>query len=92
MLTPSVNDGPRFHSDMPISELTKRDTLAIEASVVSSASLVEETEDRVMHEIWTTPTDPMGVGSSSRSTRSRKSIKPGFEGRPTKGSRPPRVE
>ena len=31
-----TNDGPGFHSDMPISELTERDTLAIEASDVSS--------------------------------------------------------
>ena len=26
MPTPSANDGPRFHSDMPISELTERNT------------------------------------------------------------------
>ena len=43
---------------MPVSELTEHDTRAIKASVVSSASLVAETEDRVMHEIWPTPTDP----------------------------------
>ena len=34
---PITNDGPRFHSNMPISELTERDTRAIEASVVSLA-------------------------------------------------------
>ena len=51
MLTPSANDGPRFHSDVPISELTERETRAIEASVVSSAPPVAETEDGVMHEI-----------------------------------------
>ena len=34
---PIMNDGPRFHSDMHVSELTERDTRAIEASVVSSA-------------------------------------------------------
>ena len=45
MPTLSVDDGPRFHSNMPISELTERDTRAIEASVVSSAPLVAETED-----------------------------------------------
>ena len=28
---PVTNNGPEFHSDMPISELTKRDTRAIEA-------------------------------------------------------------
>ena len=51
MPTPSMNDGPRFHSDVPVSELIERDTRAIEASVVSSAPLVMETEDGVMHEI-----------------------------------------
>ena len=48
---PVMNDGPGFHSDMPVSELTECDTQAIEASVVSSASLVAETEDGVMHEV-----------------------------------------
>ena len=58
MLTQSVNDGPRFHSDMPVSELAEHDTRAIEASVISSAPPIAATEDRVMHEIWPTPTDP----------------------------------
>ena len=53
-----MNNGPKFHSDMPISELTKRDTRAIEESVVSSAPLVAETMDRVTHETWPTPTEP----------------------------------
>ena len=39
---PITNDGPGFHSDMPISKLTERDTQAILASVVSSAPLVEK--------------------------------------------------
>ena len=46
---PVMNDKPRFHSNMPISELTERDTRAIEVSVVSSAPLVAETMDGVMH-------------------------------------------
>ena len=58
MLTPSADDGPKFHSDMPISELTERDTRAIEASVISSAPLVVETKDGVTHETWLTPIDP----------------------------------
>ena len=49
MPTPSANNGPGFHSDMPISELAERDTRAIEASVVSSTPLVAETVDEVMH-------------------------------------------
>ena len=44
---PVMNDGPRFHSDMPISELAERDTRAIEASVVSSTPPVAETMDGV---------------------------------------------
>ena len=58
MLTLSANDGPGFHSDMPISELTKRDTRAIEASVVSSTPSVAETIDGVTHETRSTPTEP----------------------------------
>ena len=34
---PITSDGTRFHSNIPISELIKRITQAIEASVVSSA-------------------------------------------------------
>ena len=58
---PVMNDGPGFHSDMLVSELTECDTRAIEASVVSSAPLVVKIEDGVMHEIWPTPTDPHGA-------------------------------
>ena len=58
MPTPSANDGPGFHSDVPVSELTERDTRAIEASAVSSAPLVVEIEDGVTHETRLTPTDP----------------------------------
>ena len=58
MPTLSVNDGPRFHSNMPISKLNERDTQAIEASVVSLAPLVAETMDGVTHEIRMTPTKP----------------------------------
>ena len=58
---PITNDRPRFHSDMPVSELTERDTRAIEASVVSSAPTVAKTEDGVTHEIRPTPTEPRGA-------------------------------
>ena len=61
MLTPSANDGPRFRSNMPVSELAERDTRANEASVVSSAPLVVKTTDRVMHETRLTPTEPHGA-------------------------------
>ena len=44
---PVTNNGPGFHSDMPVSELTERDTQAIEASDVSSTPPVAETVDGV---------------------------------------------
>ena len=47
---PSADDGPGFHSNMPVSELAKGNTRAVEASVVSSAPLVAETEDGVTHD------------------------------------------
>ena len=58
---PIMNDGPGFHSDMPISELTERVTRAIEASDVSSTPPVAKTVDRVMHETRPTPTEPNGA-------------------------------
>ena len=61
MPTPSVNDGPRFHSDMPVSEHTEHDTRAIEASVISSTPLVVKTMDGVTHETRPTPTEPNGA-------------------------------
>ena len=42
---PIMNDGPRFHLNMPDSELTERVTQAIEASDVSSTPLIVETID-----------------------------------------------
>ena len=42
---PIMNDGPGFHSDMPVSELTERVTRAIEASDVSSTPPVVKTVD-----------------------------------------------
>ena len=42
---PVTNDGPQFHSNMPVSELTKCVTRAIEASDVSSTPSVAETID-----------------------------------------------
>ena len=56
MLTLSANDRPKFHSDIPVSELAEHDTRAIEASVVSSTPLVVETTDGVTHKTWPTPT------------------------------------
>ena len=56
--TPSANDGPRFHTKIPVSEFIERDTRAIEASIINSAPLAMETEDRVMRETRPTPIRP----------------------------------
>jgi len=45
---PITNDGPRFHSNMHVSELTERVIRAIKASDVILAPLVAETTDEVM--------------------------------------------
>ena len=71
-----TNDGPRFPSNAPVSELTERVTRAIEASDVSSAPPVAETIDGVTHETRPTPTEPngaQGLGGSSRPTPTRES-------------------
>ena len=80
MPTLSANDGPRFHSDMPVSEITEHVTRAIEASDVSSTTLVAETVDGVTHKTWPTPTEPNGArglepsdpNSGIRSTKVRR--------------------
>ena len=58
---PIMNDGPRFHSDISISELTERDTRAIEASVVRSTPPVAETADGATRKTWSTPTETNGA-------------------------------
>ena len=58
---PIMNDGPRFHSKLPIGVLTERVTQAIEASDVSSAPPVAETIDGATHETRPTPTEPNGA-------------------------------
>ena len=58
---PITNDRHGFHLDVPVSELTKRVTRAIEASDVSSTPLVVETTDGVTHETRSTPTEPNGA-------------------------------
>ena len=42
---PIANDGPGFHSNMPVSELTEHVTRATEASNGNSTPLVAETMD-----------------------------------------------
>ena len=68
---PVTNDGPRFHSNVPVSELTERVTRAIEVSDISSAPSVAKTMDGVMHETRPTPTKPnMAQGLRSPDTDS----------------------
>ena len=52
---PVMNDGPRFHSNMPVSEHTERVARAIEASIVSQAPLVARTTDGITHGTRPTP-------------------------------------
>ena len=92
MPTPSANDGPGFHSNMPISELTECDTQAIKASVVSSAPLVAETTNGVTHKTRPTPTKPNGLGGLRHPTPTRESDRLRFKGWPAKGLRPPHVK
>ena len=58
---PVMNDGPRFHSNMPVSELAEHDTRVVEASVVSSTPPVAETVNGVTHKTRPTPTEPNGA-------------------------------
>ena len=55
---PVMNDGPRFHSIITVSELTERVTRAVEASDVSSAPPVTKIVDEITHETQLTPTEP----------------------------------
>ena len=58
---PVTNDGSRFHSNRPVSELTEHITRAIKASDVSSTTPVVETADVVTHKTRPTPTEPNGA-------------------------------
>ena len=62
---PVTNNGPRFHSNMLVSELTECVTRAIEASDVTSTPPVVETMDGVTQEIARpTPISPLWLGGS----------------------------
>ena len=63
---PIMNNGPRFHLDMPIIKLTKCVARAIKASDVSSTPPIAETVDGVTCETQPTPIRPKGLGGSSR--------------------------
>ena len=58
---PTTNNGPGFHSNVLVSELTERITRAIEASAVFSAPSIAETADGVTHGTRPTPTEPNGA-------------------------------
>ena len=67
--TPSANDGPGFHTNIPVSELIEHNTEAIEASVVNSAPPIAETEDGVTHENMVNPYQTLkGSGVQAGST------------------------
>ena len=58
---PVMNNGPGFHSDVPVIKLTEHVARAIEASDVSSTPLVAETADGVTQETRLTPIEPNGA-------------------------------
>ena len=57
---PIMNDGPGFHSDIPVIKLTERVTRAIEANDITPP--VAETVDGVMHETRPTPRPHLTLG------------------------------
>ena len=59
--TPSADDGPGFHSNMPVSKLIERNTRSIELSVISLAPPVVGNKDEVTHETRPTPIEPLGA-------------------------------
>ena len=89
---PVMNNGPGFRSDIPISELTERVTQAIEESDVSSTPSVAENADGVRTKANRPLPSPMGLRGTSHPTPTQESNRQRFEGRPTKGSRPPHVK
>ena len=64
---PITNDGPGFHSIIPVSEFTERVARAIETSNVSSAPSVTEIVDEVTHGTRPTPAKAQR-GSGARAT------------------------
>ena len=57
---PITNDGPEFHSNMPISELTECVTRAIEESDVSSTPpIVETTDEATITKMSWSSTEPV---------------------------------
>ena len=76
---PITNDGPGFHSNLPVSELTERVTQAIEASDVNSTPLVAETSNKATVTKMSRPsTESLLHAGGSR--------KVGFARRPNAGS------
>ena len=69
--TPPANDGPRFHTNIPISELIEHDTRAIEASVINSAPPTVETEDGVTHKNKADPYQTLTRLEGSKSINTR---------------------
>ena len=62
---PVMNDGPRLHSNVPVSELTERVTRAIEASDISSAPPIARNLRRGNAQNSTDPyQSPMGLRGS----------------------------
>ena len=66
---PLMKDGPEFHSNVPVSELTERVTRAIETSDVSSAPPVMRNDGRGNAQNSTDPyQSPTGLRGSTGPT------------------------
>jgi len=65
---PVTSDGTRFHSNMPISELTEHVNQAIEASNINSTPLVVKTLDRATVTKMSRPSaeSPLRVGAQGK--------------------------
>ena len=65
---PVTNDGPGFHSNMPVSVLTERVTRAIEATDISSTPPVAKTADGVTITKTSRPSigPPLRVGARGK--------------------------
>ena len=65
---PIMNDRPRFHSNMPVTELAEHVTGAIKASDASSTRLVAETTDGVTITKMSRPSTetPLRVGAQGK--------------------------
>ena len=94
---PVTNDGPGFHSDMPVSELTERVTRAIEVTLPNPTLLFQCMS---IHSSIHPSIAYAIIASQCFASRHEAVVvsfdmsgdRPRFEGRPARGSRPPCIK